>query len=104
MKRLSVVVIGGDYLGGIEKNLYSLGVTELRHISGRKALERNKISIPKATAFVLVLTDYVNHSTAQTIKSVAKARSVPLIYAKRSWRAVEEKLRAGNVAGLKVNG
>lgn len=100
---MSVVVIGGDYLGGIEKNLYSLGVTELLHISGRKALDKNKISLPKATAFVLIFTDYVNHGTARTVKYIAKSRSVPLIYAKRSWRAVEEKLRLGNIAGIKIN-
>lgn len=91
---MSVVIVGGDCLGGIEKNLYSLGVTELVHISGRKALDRNKISLPKATAFVLVLTDYINHGTAQNVKTLAKARSIPVVFAKRSWRAVEEKLKA----------
>jgi hypothetical protein len=65
---MSVVIVGGDYLGGIEKNLYSLGVKELVHISGRKAFDRNKISLPEATAFVLVLTDYVNHATAGTLR------------------------------------
>lgn len=94
---MSIVVIGGDYLGGIEKNLYSMGVTKLVHISGRKPLDRNKISLPNTTAFVLVLTDYVNHNTAQTIKCMAKSRSIPLIFAKRSWRAVEEKLKATNL-------
>ena len=96
---MSVVVIGGDYLGGIEKNLYSLGVTELVHISGRKALDKNKISLPKATAFVLVLTDYVNHGAAHNVKFLAKARSIPLVFAKRSWRAVEEKLKTINIIG-----
>ncbi|MDR3591973.1 MAG: DUF2325 domain-containing protein [Negativicutes bacterium] len=89
---MSVVVIGGDYLGGIEKNLYSLGVTELVHISGRKASDKSRINLPKATAFVVVLTDYVNHGTAQNVKSLAKARAIPLVFAKRSWRAVEERL------------
>ncbi|WP_371361672.1 hypothetical protein SRRS_30360 [Sporomusa rhizae] len=98
---MSIVVIGGDYLGGIEKNLYSVGVTELIHISGRKALDRNKINLPKATAFVLVLTDYVNHCTAKSVKCVAKSRSVPLVYAKRSWSAVEEKLREGKYIAVK---
>jgi hypothetical protein len=94
---MSVVVVGGDFLGGIEKNLHSLGVTELIHISGRKALDKNKISIPKATALVVVLTDYVNHGTAQNVKVLAKARSIPLVFAKRSWRAVEEKLKIANL-------
>ncbi|MBP2663224.1 MAG: hypothetical protein H6Q71_1172 [Firmicutes bacterium] len=90
---MSVVVVGGDYLGSIEKNLYSMGVTELVHISGRKALDRNKMNVPKDTAFVLVLTDYVNHGTAKNVKLVAKAQAIPLVFAKRSWRAVEGKLR-----------
>ena len=92
---MSVVVVGGDSLGGIEKNLYSMGVTNLVHISGRKASDKCRINLPRSTAFVLVLTDYVNHGTAQTIKSMAKSQAIPLVFAKRSWRAVEGRLRAG---------
>ncbi len=90
---MSVVVVGGDFLGGIEKNLYSIGVKDLVHISGRKTLDRNKVNVPKGTTFILVLTDFVNHSTAKQAKLVAKAQSVPLVFAKRSWRSVEEKLK-----------
>lgn len=89
---MSIVIIGADYLGGIEKNLYSLGVTELIHINGRKVANQNKISIPKKTDFILVLTDYVNHNTAKIVRTIAKAQDVPLVYSKRSWGAVEEKL------------
>ena len=94
---MSIVVVGGDFLGNIEKNLQSMGVTELVHISGRKAFDRNKVSLPRATAFILVLTDYVNHGTAQTVKGMAKSKSIPVVFAKRSWRAVEEKLRTSNL-------
>lgn len=94
---MSIVVVGADYLGGIEKNLQSLnGISEVVHISGRKASTKNKIKLPKATAFVLVMTDYINHQTAETVKYLAKAQDIPLVFAKRSWRAVEEKLSAGN--------
>lgn len=94
-------MVGGDYLGGIEKNLYSLGVTELIHISGRKALDKNKMRLPRNTAFVLVLTDYVNHNAVINAKNVAKSQDIPMIFAKRSWRSVEEKLRHSSF--LKVN-
>lgn len=90
---MSVVVVGGDYLGNIKKKLYSLGVTALVHISGRKAVDKNKINLPKNTAFVLVFTDYVNHISAQNAKLAAKTKSIPLVFSKRSWRAVEEKLK-----------
>lgn len=89
---MSIVIIGADYLGGIEKNLYSRGVTQLTHIDGRKVANQNKISIPRKTDYVLVLTDYVNHNTAKIVKTIAKAQDVPLIYSKRSWGAMEEKL------------
>lgn len=96
---MSVIVVGGDYLGGIEKNLYSVGVTDLLHISGRKPFGKSKINIPSDTAFILVLTDYVNHCAAKNAKLVAKAQAVPLVFAKRSWRAVEEKLRESKLIG-----
>lgn len=94
---MSIVVIGADYLGSIEKNLYSLGVTKLTHIDGRRASNQSKINIPKKTQFVLVLTDYVNHNTTKMVKAVAKAQDVPLVFAKRSWGAVEEKLVSAGV-------
>lgn len=94
---MSVVIVGADYLGGIEKNLYSMGVTELIHITGRKAANRNKINIPKNTSFVLVLTDYVNHNTAKMIKAAAKTQEIPLLFAKRSWGAVEKQLMDSGV-------
>ncbi|MBP2654299.1 MAG: hypothetical protein H6Q73_1868 [Firmicutes bacterium] len=97
---MSVVVVGGDYLGGIEKNLYLRGVTELVHISGRKAIDKNKLRVPKATAFIVVLTDYINHATAKNVKFLAKSRAIPLVFAKRSWRAVEEQLLAGKFISL----
>ena len=94
---MSIVVIGADYLGIIEKNLYSLGVTELKHIDGRRVSNQNKISIPLKTDFVLVLTDYVNHNTAKMVKAIAKIQNVPLIYSKRSWGAVEEKIKSSGI-------
>lgn len=89
---MSVVVVGGDHLGGIEKNLYAMGVTELIHISGRKSPGK-KIGFPKETAFVLVFTDYVNHNTVHTVKTMAKSQEIPLVFAKRAWSSVEEKLQ-----------
>jgi len=94
---MCIVVIGADYLGNIEKNLYSLGVTKLKHIDGRKVSNQNKISIPPKTDFVLVLTDYVNHNTAKMVKAIARTQDIPLIFSKRSWGAVEEKLISAGI-------
>lgn len=94
---MTAMVIGADNLGGIEKKMRAMGVTEIAHVSGRCPSEVKKIHIPKSASFVLVLTDFVNHNIAKVVKSQAKAQSVPLVYAKRSWCAVERKL-----AGLEL--
>lgn len=94
---MSALVIGADYLGNIEKKLFAIGVTELIHIDGRKMANQNKINIPKKTQFVLVLTDYINHNTAKMVKTIAKAQDIPLIFAKRSWGSVVEKLTFAGV-------
>ncbi|WP_371379554.1 DUF2325 domain-containing protein [Sporomusa aerivorans] len=89
---MTALVIGADYLGAIEQKMRARGITEIAHIKGRNPGEIKKVNIPKAAAFVLVFTDYVNHNIAKVVKDHAKARSVPLVYAKRSWSAVEHKL------------
>ena len=43
-----------------------------------------------------MLTDYLNHNTAKTVKLLAKEAEIPIVYAKRSWSSVEEKLKDGS--------
>ena len=89
---MTAMVVGADYLGTIEKKMREMGVTEIAHFKGRNPGEIRRVSIPKSVSFVLVFTDYVNHNIAKAVKSHAKAQAVPLVYAKRSWCAVENKL------------
>lgn len=86
---MSVMVVGGDYLGTIEKNLYSLGVSELLHLDGRKGSKKGRVHIPQQVACILVFTDYINHNTAKLIKDAAKLQGVPSFFSKRSWGAME---------------
>jgi hypothetical protein len=94
---VSVVIVGGDYLGAIEQKLRLLGATELIHVSGRKAKHRNSIRLPREAAFVLVFTDYINHVTAVAVKDAAKSLDIPTVFAKRCWSSVEERLKAGGL-------
>lgn len=89
---MTALVIGADYLGAMEQKMRDMGITEIAHITGRNPGEVKRMHIPKAAAFVLVFTDYISHNMAKVVKSHAKAQSVPLVYAKRSWSAVEHKL------------
>lgn len=94
---MSIMIVGADHLGNIEKNLYSRGYTAIEHIRGRNVSDRKKFNIPHATALVVVLTDYVNHVTARNVKEQAKAQGVPTVFAKRSWSSLAEQLEKRGV-------
>lgn len=99
---MPIVIVGGDHLGGIEKKLRDLGATEVIHVTGRKAREKAGIRLPRKAAFILVLTDYVNHATAQTVKAAAKATGTPAFFAKRAWSSIEEQLITGGFGHAKT--
>lgn len=92
---MSFVIVGGDHLGTIGERLRSIGVTELIHVTGRKAKHRNGIKLPREAACVIVFTDYINHLTASAVKEAAKSLDIPTVFAKRCWSSVEERLKSG---------
>ncbi len=89
---MTLMLVGADYLGSMEKNLQSLGVDNVYHMNGRNVKEQRKVNIPSTVGCVVVFTDFVNHLTAANIKKRAKAQNLPVIFSKRSWCALQEKL------------
>ena len=89
---MAILVVGADNLGNIEKNLKELNGTEIVHVTGRNTAHRKCCSLPPAINLVLLLTDFVNHNTAKVYKKQAKMSGVPVICAKRSWCAIEQKI------------
>ncbi|HEY3425007.1 MAG TPA: DUF2325 domain-containing protein [Negativicutes bacterium] len=89
---MSVMLVGADHLGHIRKNLSSFGISNILHITGRNGSNHKKISIPQNTALVVVFVDYVNHNTVESIKKMAKAQGIPLVFSKRSWCSLKDKL------------
>lgn len=94
---MSVVVVGGDHLGHIERKLYERGVSELIHVSGRKKSDNKRVVLNRQTAAVLIFTDYINHNLMDEVKSQARCLNIPVIFAKRSWSSVEQKLALGGL-------
>ncbi|HYG58782.1 MAG TPA: DUF2325 domain-containing protein [Symbiobacteriaceae bacterium] len=86
-----VVVVGGDHLGSIDKNLRSCGFHAIRHVKGRN---QNRMEIGADTELVLVLVDYVNHNLAKWVKAEAKANNVPIVFARRSWSTIYESIQS----------
>lgn len=89
---MSVLIVGGDHLGGIPRELDKIGVTEVRHVTGRSG-QKIRHGIPESMDFIIVLHDFVNHNLAHKIKDFAENRSIPVVYAKRSWSSIYQKMK-----------
>lgn len=97
---MSVMLVGADHLGTIEKKMQMMGINSIDHITGRNSGARKKSKFPLSTALIVVFIDYINHTTAKNIKSMAKSQGVPLVFANRSWSSLEEKLAGFNLHEL----
>ncbi|QSZ26979.1 DUF2325 domain-containing protein [Aceticella autotrophica] len=89
---MSVMIIGGDRLGNIVKNLQIYGYDVVKHVSGRKKREVN-CNIPCNIDMVMVFTDYVNHEVVNTIKREGKKRNFKMIFVKRSWSHIADEIK-----------
>ncbi len=102
---MSALIVGGDHLGCIPRELDKIGVNEIRHLTGRSG-QKIRDGIPETMDFVIVLYDFVNHNLAHKIKNFAENNGMPIVYAKRSWSSIYQKLKDGRMqfqkAGLRL--
>lgn len=80
---MSVLVVGADYITGIESYLKSVGHEKVNHWSARNNSECHK-KIPHDTELVVILINYLNHGMARHIRKVAQGRGLPLVFSRRS--------------------
>jgi len=90
---MSILLVGGDFLGGIVESLFEKGATEVNHWDGRSPKTVGR-EIPTGTDLVVVLTDYVNHSLCRLVKAKCKKTGCPIVYSRRSWSDLEKALDA----------
>lgn len=102
---MSTLIVGGDHLGSIPKELDKIGVNEVRHLTGRSG-QKIRDGIPETMDFIILLCDFVNHNLAYKIKNMAENKGIPIVYAKRSWSSIYQKLKEGQrqfqKAGLRL--
>jgi hypothetical protein len=91
----SMLIIGGDRLGSIIKNLEGEGFNEVIHLSGRKKQFVRK-DIPRKVDLILVLTDFINHNLSAVIKRKAQELGIPICFSKRSWCFIHEEIQKFN--------
>lgn len=90
---MSILVIGGDFPGDLMDRLFDYGATEVTHWDGRSQLALQK-HIPKRTALVVVLTDYIGQRFCRSIRSKCKKANCRMIYAKSPWIHLKDAVEA----------
>ena len=95
---MSIMVVGADHLGHIEKNLQDMGFDAIQHVHCRTVGDQKKLNVSGSTDLIIVMVDFVNHSAAHCIKEHAKKRGIPMIFAKRSWSSLAEQLSKAGIA------
>ena len=88
---MSALIVGGDKLGCIKKELKKVGIDKVRHIDGRNKTVIKK-GMPVSMDIIIVLHDYINHNLATVAKRSARENNIPIIFAKRSWASISKKL------------
>jgi hypothetical protein len=96
----SLLVIGGDRIGTILKNLEGEGFGEVIHLNGRKK-KMVRTDIPRKVDLILVLTDFINHNLTGSIKRKAQESGIPICFSKRSWCFIREEIKRSQLNATK---
>lgn len=87
---MSVLIIGGDNISPIKSTLSNLGAVNINHWNARKKHSVNRKRLPHVDCLVL-LTNFLNHSTMYKFKNEAKRRNIPFICATRNENSVSSE-------------
>lgn len=80
---MTVLIVGGDRLGNIPKELQKEGFTEIIHWTGRSKSCRTR-DLPRSVDRVILLYDFTSHLVMQNVKKQAKMYKIPITYHKRA--------------------
>lgn len=95
---MSILIVGGDNLGNIVENLREIGFQDIQHVSGRKKRHLD-LNVARSVDVVLVLTDFVNHQLARTIKDACRNAPCRTVFARRAWCHIKGEMDRTLCAG-----
>ena len=88
---MTALIVGGDYVQTLRRELLAHGVTSVEHWDGRQS-RFAKRTIPCSARLVVILCDYVNHSVSNALKQQANKHGVPLVFCRSSAHELRRKL------------
>lgn len=86
-----VLIVGGDQVESLKRQVIAQGYTEVEHWNGRKKgfLKR---TFSNHTRLIVMVCDYINHGLAISLRNKASRKGIPLIYCRHSIHELRHKL------------
>ena len=88
---MTALIVGGDYIQTLKRELLAHGLTRVEHWDGRQS-RFTKRMIPSSAKLVVILYDYVSHSVSNALKQQANRNGVPLVFCRSSTHELRRKL------------
>ena len=88
---MTTLVIGGDRIESIRRELAEHGLDNVEHWGGRKPADARR-AIPARVKLVVIVTDQLNHSMLYNATIRATRLGLPIIYSRRSGYELRSKL------------
>jgi hypothetical protein len=88
---MSTLVIGGDRIETIRRELNEFGLQDIEHWDGRKPADSRK-SIPERIKLVVMVTDQLSHTLLYNASISATRLGLPIIYTRRAAHELRGKL------------
>lgn len=88
---MTTLVIGGDRIDSIRRELADYGMTDVLHWIGRKPADARRV-IPARIKLVVMVTDQLSHNMLYSVTLRATRLGLPIIYSRRSAHELHSKL------------
>lgn len=88
---MTTLIIGGDRIDSIRRELVEYGLNNIEHWSGRKPADARRV-IPARVKLVVMVTDQLSHPMLYNATIHATRLGLPIIYSSRSARDLAAKL------------
>ena len=89
---MTALIIGGDYIEMLKRELLAHGLRRVEHWDGRQPRVTRR-AIPVSARLVVILHDYVSHGVSNALKQQAYRKDIPLVFCRSSTHDLREKLR-----------
>lgn len=94
---MAALIVGGYYVEPLKRFLKNKGIDSIEHWVGDKTNHVRR-TIPRKTALVLILCDFVNHTLARKVKEEAGRLGLPVFCCRSSLGEIRMKLdRLGEI-------